>query len=240
MKIYTKTGDSGTSSLYNGTRHPKNSPFFKLLGDIDELNCNLGMVKAIHKEMINNSEIKLYSAPGAGPCYKHAIGLDSGKYYEWFALSEYIHSFQVNLMDISAFIATPPYDSNHKVYGSMEEHLEKWVTKVGFNSSNYELLEKYIDRLSEILPKITNFVVPSGNSLIAQIHICRAITRRCERRFVDLYYSNCEYTKVYELIDKQISNIGIYLNRLSDYLFMLSRFVGMTLLVEEDLYKKIT
>jgi hypothetical protein len=60
MKIYTKTGDAGTSSLYNGTRLPKNSPIFKLLGDIDELNCNLGMVKAIHKEIILNSDIKLY------------------------------------------------------------------------------------------------------------------------------------------------------------------------------------
>jgi cob(I)alamin adenosyltransferase len=111
-----------------------------------------------------------------------------------------------------------------------------YILKKSFNENELNIIKKELN----ILPKITNFVVPSGNSLIAQIHICRAITRRCERRFVDLYYLNCEYTKVYELIDKQISNIGIYLNRLSDYLFMLSRFVGMTLLVEEDLYKKIT
>ena len=240
MKIYTKTGDAGTSCLYNGTRRMKNDTIFKLLGDIDELNCNLGMVKALHKEIIDTSDIKLYSAPGAGACYKHAVGVDSGKYYEWFALSEYIHSFQVHLMDISAFIATPPYDSKHKVNGSMEEHLEKWLLKVGFDESHYERLETYIDRLSDILPKLKNFVVPSGNKLIAQIHICRAITRRCERLFVDFYSNECEYTKVYESIDKQISNIRIYLNRLSDYLFMLSRFVGMTLEIEEDLYKKIT
>jgi cob(I)alamin adenosyltransferase len=239
MKIYTKTGDRGTSSLYNGTRKCKNDLIFKFLGDFDELNCNLAMVKALHKDEMDSQEIKLYSAPGAGAMnYKHAPGIDSGKYYEWFVLKENIHSIQNKIMDISAFIATPPYG---KVYGDMDTHLANWASKVGFDIENVNILEKYIDRFDSILPKLKNFVVPSGNKLVAQIHICRAITRRCERVFVELYSSEGtygEYVGVYDIIDSQINTVRMYLNRLSDYFFMLSRFVAMTLNIEEDIYIK--
>ena len=92
-------------------------------------------------------------------------------------------------------------------------------------------IEKKIDRLDSILPPLKNFVVPSGNKLISQIHICRSITRRCERRYVSIL--NLE-SKI-ELIE--VLNIPMkYLNRLSDYLFVLSRFVAMTLDIEEDLF----
>ena len=239
MKLYTKTGDTGSSSLYNGTRKCKNDIIFSILGDLDELNCNLGLVKAFYDEIMNTQDIKLYSAPGAGAMfYKHLPGIDSGKYYEWFSLKEIIHKIQCIIMDISSFIATPPYDSTQKISGSMESHLEKWVSKVGFSNENYTLLEKDIDRLEEIVPPIKNFVVPSGNKLISQIHVVRAITRRCERNIIDMYESHTDYTGVYPLIDNQVSNVRIYLNRLSDYFFVLSRFVGMTLNVEEDLYSR--
>lgn len=238
MKIYTKTGDTGYSSLYNGTRKCKNDIIFKFLGDFDELNCNLAMVKALHNEELAHQEIKLYSAPGFRAMnYKHAPGIDSGKFYEWFALKEYIYNIQINIMDISAFIATPPYDSKHKIHGSMESHLIKWEEKVGFDSENNTIIENQIDRLDSILPPLKNFVVPSGNKLLAQIHICRAIARRCERTFIELY-SDGKYLGIYDIIDNQINSIQIYLNRLSDYLFMLSRFVAISLDVEEDLYIK--
>jgi len=237
MKIYTKTGDRGTSSLYNGSRKDKNNIIFKFLGDFDELNSNLGMVKALHIEEMDKQEIKLYCPPGA-QCYRHAIGVDSGKYYEWFALKEYIYSIQNNIMDISAFIATPPYDSSNKIK-NMETHLLNWHEKVGFDDSIILTIESDIDRLDSILPKLTKFVVPSGNKLLSQIHICRAITRRCERTFIDLYGTEySEYLGVYDLIDSNVNIVRIYLNRLSDYLFMLSRFVGMTLDIQEDLYLK--
>ena len=91
MKIYTKTGDKGFSSLYNGSRKCKNDLIFTFLGDFDELNCNLAMVKALHKEELDQQDIKIYSSPGDGSMhYKHAPGIDSGKFYEWFALKEYI------------------------------------------------------------------------------------------------------------------------------------------------------
>uniref|UniRef100_A0A6C0I891 Cobalamin adenosyltransferase-like domain-containing protein n=1 Tax=viral metagenome TaxID=1070528 RepID=A0A6C0I891_9ZZZZ len=243
MKIYTKTGDNGSSSLYTGSRKSKSNIIFKFLGDFDELNSNLAMVKAFHKELLEKETVQVYNAPGAGAMfYKDHVGVDSGKYYEWFALSQYIYEIQVNIMDISAFIATPAYSSDTKVpLGlTMDDHLEKWNEKVGFDEVNYQELEKYIDRLNDILPKLTNFVVPSGNKLLAQIHICRSICRRCERTFVDLYETEYrEYIGVFDIIDRNVKNVRIYLNRLSDYLFMLSRFVGMTLNIEEDLYKRV-
>jgi cob(I)alamin adenosyltransferase len=240
MKLYTKTGDQGTSSLYNGTRKCKNDIIFSILGDLDELNCNLGMAKAFYNEEMNNQEIKLYSAPGAGAMfYKDLRGIDSGKYYEWFVLKETLHDIQCKIMDISSFIATPPYDSEQKIYDLMETHLQKWSSKVGFDESHYKLLEKEIDRLQDIVPPIKNFVVPSGNKLISQIHIVRAITRRCERNIVNMYETEySSYIGVYPIINNQVSNVKIYLNRLSDYFFALSRFIGMTLNIEEDLYSR--
>jgi len=216
--IYTRTGDKGMSSLYNGDRVNKDSMYFECLGDIDELNSNLGLVKAFWKEEFGKSGVKLYNAPGAGALfYKHEKCIDSGKYYEWFVLGKYIHEIQCNLMNISTQIATP-----------FKDDYEGWVSRVGINTSVIPDIEKNIDRLDSLLPPLKNFVVPSGNKLISQIHICRSITRRCERRYVSI--------RNVEVLNDQLDIPTKYLNRLSDYLFVLSRFVAMTLEIEEDLF----
>ena len=231
--IYTRTGDKGKSSLYNGDRVNKDSMYFECLGDIDELNSNLGLVKAFWKEEFDKSNIKLYNAPGAGALfYKHEKCVDSGKYYEWFVLGKYIHEIQCNLMNISTQIATP-----------FKDDFEKWVSRVGINTSVILDIEKNIDRLDSLLPPLKNFVVPSGNKLIAQIHICRSITRRCERRYISILNSESllNYGELNVLLDpsgtlrEQLNIPTKYLNRLSDYLFVLSRFIAMTLELEEDL-----
>ena len=218
--IYTRTGDKGLSCLYNGDRVNKDSIYFECLGDIDELNSNLGLVKAFWKEEFG--EPKLYNAPGAGAMfYKHEKCIDSGKYYEWFVLGEYIHKIQCILMNISTQIATP-----------FKDDLENWLSKVGIGKELITEIEKNIDRLDSILPPLKNFVVPSGNKLISQIHVCRSITRRCERRYVSIRNSESSI----ELLNDQLNIPMKYLNRLSDYLFVLSRFVAMTLEIEEDLF----
>jgi cob(I)alamin adenosyltransferase len=220
--IYTRTGDKGLSGLYNGDRVSKDSIYFECLGDIDELNSNLGLLKAFWKEEFGKSDIKLYNAPGAGALfYKHEKCIDSGKYYEWFVLGDYIHKIQCILMNISTQIATP-----------FKDDYEGWVSKVGINISLISDIEKNIDRLDSVLPPLKNFVVPSGNKLISQIHICRSITRRCERRYVSIRNSESNI----ELLNDQLNIPTKYLNRLSDYLFVLSRFVAMTLEIEEDLF----
>jgi len=222
--IYTRTGDKGISSLYNGDRVTKDSVYFECLGDIDELNSNLGLLKAFWKEEFDKSNIKLYNAPGAGAMfYKHEKCVDSGKYYEWFVLGKYIHEIQCNLMNISTQIATP-----------FKDDYEGWVSRVGINTSVIPDIEKNIDRLDSLLPPLKNFVVPSGNKLIAQLHICRSITRRCERRYVSILNSESSI----ELLKDQLDIPMKYLNRLSDYLFVLSRFIAMTLDIEEDIYSR--
>ena len=229
-KLYTKTGDKGISGLYNGTRVDKDSIYFECLGDIDELNSNLGLVKAFWREEYDKMEIKLYNAPGAGSMfYKTEKCLDTGKYYEWFILSKYIQEIQCNLMDISTHIATPIKINNEK------ENLNDWLSKIGLNKEIITNIEKNIDRLDSIVPPIKNFVVPSGNRLISQIHVCRSIARRCERRYVSIGIPSHIFGEI-SIIKEQLTIPLIYLNRLSDYLFVLSRFVGMTLEVEEDLY----
>jgi len=238
-KLYTKTGDTGLTSLYNGTRENKDSIYFSCLGDLDELNCNLGMVKAFFKSEMEKQDIKLYNAPGAGGMfYKDQKCIDSGKYYEWFALEKYITEIQCNIMDISSLIATPPINTNTDI--------EMWLSRVGLHNFIVKSIELNIDRLDSLLPPIKNFVLPSGNQLLSQIHICRAVSRRCERNYLSvenklkfiphgLSVRNILENKI---IEEQYSIVRIYLNRLSDYFFALSRFIGMTLNLQEDLYSK--
>ena len=202
VKIYTKTGDSGTSSLYDGTRASKSDPIFDCLGDFDELNSHLGLLKGYYSESRNTSE--LYNPPGAGALfYKTEKCLDTGKYYEWFVLDKIITGIQCKIMDICTVVATPGKESNF-----VNEYLE---------------IEKLIDRFDSILPPIKNFVVPSGNVLVSQIHVCRVLIRKCERKMI---------------IVNNNESLKIYLNRLSDLFFMLSRFVAFTLGIEEDLYSQ--
>jgi ATP:cob(I)alamin adenosyltransferase len=169
----------------------KNKQFLNLLGDLDELNCHLAMVKALDKQ--GKSLIK-----------------------------DDISNIQTDIVNICSFVEHPPWDS--KVRGLMEEHLENWVSQFGFSSEKIKLLEEKIK--NKELNK--NFIIPSGNStLIAQIHISRAVTRRCERVF-DEVYSESEYLNVYIIVNTQINNITVYLNVLSDYLFMLSILLELT------------
>ena len=182
MKIYTKTGDKGESSLYNGTRLPKSSEYFQALGDLDELNALLAMVRALWRENIVTTPDPLY---------------------EWYSLGIMVEEIQKNLMDISSTIATP--ECGDKFFNPA------WVDKI----------ENQIDRFAFLLPPLTKFVVPSGNKLSASIHIARAVCRRAERVMIVIIEPGCPS--------------HVYLNRLSDYLFMLSRFVCMTLGINEDL-----
>ena len=158
VKIYTKTGDSGSTSLYDLKRLPKSDFRFDCLGDFDELNSHLGLLKAFYNEIRLSEDIKYYNSPGAGGLfYKTEKCMDSGKYYEWFILSTIVTNIQCIIMDISTIVAT----SSIK-----EEPIDdKKVIEI----------ESLIDRLDTILPPIKNFVVPSGNRLISQFHICLSL-----------------------------------------------------------------
>jgi cob(I)alamin adenosyltransferase len=163
MKIYTKTGDQGITSLYDCSKISKSSDIIDLIGDLDELNSFIGI--------ISNEEL--------------------------------IPEIQVWIFDMNTIIANPKH-------------------KYTFDVDNIALttLENEIDRLTEKLPKLTNFILPTGN-----IHIVRSICRRCERKLVGLM----------EKYPHILPNCVKFMNRLSDYFFTLARYDNMN---NEVIYRK--
>lgn len=175
MKIYTKTGDQGMTSLYDGIRISKSELRMECIGTLDELNSWIGLLLA------NNNQIK------------H---------------SEELERIQNELFHIGAQLAVKKVDSNkEKIIESNNEIL--W-------------LEECIDLIEKELPTMTHFILPGGNTESSQAHIARCVCRKIERYVVMLH----SYEPINETILK-------YLNRLSDYLFVLSRKIVFDSGIEE-------
>lgn len=169
MKIYTKTGDLGKTSLFNGQRLPKDDIRIECYGTVDELNANIGLVLSSKIDQVT---------------------------------FDFLSEIQTELFIVGSYLATPI------------EHSDR--LKLNAFSENFALrIEREIDRMDAILDPLTAFVMPSGSVEIAYCHLCRTVCRRAERRVVTL--ANC---------DEINPNILIYLNRLSDYFFTLSRYVS--------------
>jgi len=167
MKIYTKTGDKGQTSLIGGVRVPKYHLRIESYGTIDELNSFIGLVR--DQEMGRHDK-------------------------------EVLKEIQDRLFTIGSSLASDPERSRMKIPELRPEDVE--------------LLEKEIDRMNEKLPELKHFILPGGNTAVSFCHAARSICRRAERITVHL----SEQSSVDELII-------VYLNRLSDYLFVLSRML---------------
>ena len=175
MKIYTKKGDSGQTSLIGGTRVPKSSLRIESYGTIDELNSYLGLVRDL----------------SGNP-----------------AVVAQIIEIQDRLFTIGSHLASDPEKSKMKI--------------PGFHEKDVQLLENWIDEMDKVLEPMRSFVLPGGHPCVSHTHVARCICRRAERIVVDLD----AHEEVFELIPA-------YLNRLSDYLFMLSRKFSQDLEIEE-------
>ena len=171
MKIYTKTGDSGKTSLLGGTKVFKNNPRIEAYGTVDELNSYIGLLSDFSNE--DNAKVVL-------------------------------KEIQDRLFTIGAELACDP-DKNSK------------MPLPDLHESDVELLEKEIDKMQEELPVMKNFILPGGHPAVSFAHVARCVCRRAERCTVNLQENN---GGVDHLIIK-------YLNRLSDYLFVLARYLGM-------------
>lgn len=169
MKIYTKTGDRGKTSLFGGERVDKNSARIRAYGDIDELNSQIGLVIA-QKPPVDTSKK--------------------------------LQRIQNELFVLGTDLATP---SEVKVKVKVPRVKKSFVTR----------LEKEIDIWQKKLPEIRNFILPGGSEVGARLHLARAVARRAERAIVDL--SN---------VEKINRNALIYINRLSDWFFVLARYVN--------------
>lgn len=181
MKIYTKTGDKGTTSLIGGTKVSKAHLRIESYGTVDELNSYIGLCKDLLTD-------------------------DAGK--------KILLEVQDRLFTIGSSLACDPVKEPKMKIPDLKE-------------SDVELLEKEIDQMNEVIPPMKNFILPGGHPTLSHLHIARCVCRRAERCCVRL-----------EAEEQEVENIIIkYLNRLSDYLFVLSRYSGHQMNLEEIPWK---
>ena len=165
MKIYTKTGDEGLTSLIGGTRVPKYDLRIESYGTVDELNSYIGLIR------------------------DHDIDTDQ---------KDNLKEIQDRLFTIGAALASDPEKSKMKI---PDLHL-----------SDITFLESQIDEMNLVLPELKHFILPGGSPVVSFCHVSRCVCRRAERIIVHL--------KEESFVDEKVI---IYLNRLSDYLFVLAR-----------------
>ncbi|MEO6347604.1 MAG: cob(I)yrinic acid a,c-diamide adenosyltransferase [Aquaticitalea sp.] len=182
MKIYTKTGDKGTTALFGGTRVPKHHIRIESYGTVDELNSHLGLIR--------DQKIDQY--------YK-----------------ELIMHIQDRLFTVGAILATDPKKA---VLKSGKARLN--IPKI--SHADIKRLEDEMDSMNESLPEMTHFILPGGHQSVSFCHIARCVCRRAERLASALN----------ELESIQPETL-MYLNRLSDYLFVLARKLSKDLQAEE-------
>lgn len=158
MKIYTKTGDEGTSSLYSGERRSKTDAAFAALGDVDELNSIIGVAREF---VASGTEKRSIS--------KDSNNLGLGN------IDEQLQEIQSRLLDIGSAVATPISTSS-----------ESKIQRVSFSEHHVGTLERWIDQHDATLPQLTNFILPSGGFAASHLHLARAVCRRAERSVLPL------------------------------------------------------
>jgi cob(I)alamin adenosyltransferase len=171
LKIYTKTGDGGKTSLIGGTRVPKSHVRIDAYGTVDELNAYTGLL---------------------GDHLADTHG------------REMVREIQDRLFTIGSSLATDP-------------HKEIAMKIPDLRESDILLLENEMDAMNEKLPEMKSFILPGGHVAVSTAHICRTVCRRAERLIVEL-----------DTLEPLSQPLVIkYMNRLSDYLFVLARYTGL-------------
>ncbi len=173
-KIYTRTGDDGTTGLVDGSRRAKHDLRLEAIGEVDELNSAVGFA---------------------------ALALEADR-------SAVLHRIQNDLFDLGADLATPLGD-----IGGADFTPSEMVLRIV--AAQPDRLEAEIDTLNAALPPLTSFILPGGSEGAARVHLARAIARRAERAATALAAA------------EPVNPAALaYLNRLSDYLFVLARAVN--------------
>ena len=186
MKIYTKTGDKGTTSLISGRRVSKANLRIESYGTVDELNSYIGMLRD-QKELAHRKEILI--------------------------------EIQDRLFTIGSLLASDPKKVSHIAIPQIDE-------------TDITDLEVAIDVMNEELPLMTHFILPGGHQAVSFCHLARTVCRIAERRCIELHTSETEGE------EKGIDEIIIrYLNRLSDYIFVLSRMTSHEVKADEIAWK---
>lgn len=180
IRIYTKTGDNGTTGLIGGTRVKKYNIRLESYGTVDELNSYIGLIVSM----------------GIDP---HA--------------TEVLKNVQSVLLTIGAQLATADSAASFK-------------EQIPCKQDDIDLLEHEMDEMFKVLPKLNNFILPGGSTAAAHAQVARTVCRRAERRIVEL----SEQTNINK-------NLIKFINRLSDYLFVLGRKISFDEKVPENIWK---
>lgn len=170
MKIYTRTGDAGETSLVGGKRVSKASTRLEAYGTADELNSHIGLLLAFD-------------------------GVPEGTRLV-------LEKVQNALFNLGSELATEPES--------------KWQPK-GIEAAHVEMLEKAIDEVDATLPKHNRFILPGGMQASAQAQVARTVARRCERRMIEMRENG----------ETVASDALRFINRLSDYLFVVARQINV-------------
>lgn len=178
-KLYTKTGDDGTTGLFSGKRVSKHHVRIRAYGTVDELNAWIGLIR--------NDEIAAET-------------------------NSFLIKIQNELMVIASQLADDTSEKTPKLSGK--------IVPIAFE--NVTEIESEIDKINNELPELKNFIIPGGHVLISYTHLARCTCRRAERFITELKG------------EEEVSNVIIaYINRLSDYLFILARKLAEDFDVEE-------
>lgn len=178
-KLYTKTGDDGTTGLFSGKRVSKHHVRIKAYGTVDELNAWIGLIR--------NDKIAAET-------------------------NSFLIKIQNELMVIASQLADDTSEKTPKLSGK--------IVPIAFE--NVTEIESEIDKINNELPELKNFIIPGGHVLISYTHLARCTCRRAERFITELKG------------EEEVSNVIIaYINRLSDYLFILARKLSKDFDVEE-------
>jgi cob(I)alamin adenosyltransferase len=178
MKIYTKKGDQGQTSLIGGTRVSKHHLRIESYGTVDELNSYIGLIRS--QKIDEEQKVVL-------------------------------KEIQDRLFTIGSSLASDPEHSKMKIPDLYD--------------SDVTLLEKEIDKMNEMLPALKHFILPGGELAVASCHLARCVCRRAERIVVHLSEES--------FVDEKVL---IYINRLSDYLFVLGRKISYDDKIEENIW----
>jgi len=181
IKIYTKTGDKGNTSLIGGTKVPKNDIRIETYGTVDELNSWIGLIN----DQITDDQIR-----------------------------KELKEVQDRLFTIGSLLAT-------------DTEKEPKMKLPDLNETDIQFLEHRIDMMTAELPAMKNFILPGGHVTVSSIHITRCVCRRTERLAVNMQQHDL-------FVDEKLIQ---YLNRLSDYLFTLARYIAQKLGADEIAWK---
>ena len=185
-KVYTKTGDRGSTGLADGSRVEKDHPRIEAYGSVDELSAVLGLARCRAKQQGSEAALRVDGM---------------------------LHTIQNHLFEVGADLATPPSPER--------------APNPRFHDGVVVTLEDWIDALNADLPPLTEFILPGGGLLGASLHQARTVCRRAERRLVPL------------LEESEETALSLrYLNRLSDLLFVQSRWVAKALDEPEILWDR--